>query len=108
MCDEQASQAPTHLVTTAHLPTEPMKKPIISYASVVLKCEPHVPGVPIRWYLNDEDLQPGTWRRLSSDNQTLILNPVSLWDAGDFQCAEFNPASSFRSARIRLKVTVSA
>ncbi|KAI4558507.1 hypothetical protein MJT46_013149 [Ovis ammon polii x Ovis aries] len=42
---------------------------------------------------------------LSSDKNTLTIDPVSREDAGDYQCEAFNRGSSSRSDPLRLRVT---
>ncbi|XP_055991603.1 carcinoembryonic antigen-related cell adhesion molecule 21 [Sorex fumeus] len=65
---------------------------------VFLTCLVKDTGVFIQWFLNDKILQPSGSRKLSADNMTLTVQPVSRADEGAYRCEVSNPVSSSKSA----------
>uniref|UniRef100_A0A8C3XST9 Ig-like domain-containing protein n=1 Tax=Chelydra serpentina TaxID=8475 RepID=A0A8C3XST9_CHESE len=71
--------------------------------AVTLSCEARGSPVSYSWFKDNEILEAGSRVLLSSDNQTLTLDPSSRNDSGSYTCLATNTVSS-QNATVRLDV----
>ncbi|XP_051017960.1 pregnancy-specific glycoprotein 22-like [Acomys russatus] len=72
--------------------------------SVVFTCFTPDTGISIRWIFNNQTLQLKERMTLSPTKCRLTIDPVSLNDAGEYQCETSTPVISKTSVGIRLDV----
>uniref|UniRef100_G1PYF3 Ig-like domain-containing protein n=1 Tax=Myotis lucifugus TaxID=59463 RepID=G1PYF3_MYOLU len=70
--------------------------------SVVLTC--HTNAVSIQWFFNGMNLLLTERMKLSSNDRSLTIDPVSREDAGIYQCEVSNPIVTAASERVELDV----
>ncbi|ELK24487.1 Carcinoembryonic antigen-related cell adhesion molecule 1 [Myotis davidii] len=70
--------------------------------SVVLTCCTNAES--IQWLFNGMNLRLTERMKLSSNNSTLTIDPVSREDAGNYQCEVSNPISCAKSDVVDLDV----
>nr|KAF6285378.1 hypothetical protein mMyoMyo1_002609 [Myotis myotis] len=70
--------------------------------SVVLTC--YTNAVSTQWFFNGMNLRLTERMKLSSNDRTLTIDPVSREDAGNYQCEVSNPMSYAESVPVELDV----
>uniref|UniRef100_A0A8C0GA23 Ig-like domain-containing protein n=1 Tax=Chelonoidis abingdonii TaxID=106734 RepID=A0A8C0GA23_CHEAB len=87
------SVPPPRINTSSGQSPSPLSVPI-EPGAVTLSCEAGDSPVSYSWFKDNEIVQAGDHIPLSSDNQTLMLDPGSTKDSGSYTCLATNAASS--------------
>ncbi|XP_070355248.1 cell adhesion molecule CEACAM21-like isoform X1 [Equus asinus] len=74
---------------------------------VVLTCLTNDTGISIQWFFYNQSLRLTERMKLSHENHTLTIDPITREDAGDYQCEVSNPVNSIKSDFITLAVSYS-
>uniref|UniRef100_A0A3Q2HZ07 Ig-like domain-containing protein n=1 Tax=Equus caballus TaxID=9796 RepID=A0A3Q2HZ07_HORSE len=72
---------------------------------VVLTCLTNDTGISIQWFFYNQSLRLTERMKLSHENHTLTIDPITREDAGDYQCEVSNPVTSIKSDFITLAVS---
>lgn len=93
--------------------TEPVAQPTLQAdnttvtedGSVTLTCLSETAGLSIRWLFNRQSLYFNGRMTLSQKNSQLVIDPVRMEDAGEYQCEVSNGYSSKTSPPVQMSVT---
>ncbi|XP_075814994.1 cell adhesion molecule CEACAM21-like [Microtus pennsylvanicus] len=81
------------------------KTTVTEDGSVTLTCLPENSGLSIRWLFNRQSLYFNSRMTLSQKNSQLVIDPVRMEDAGEYQCEVSNGYSSKMSPPVQMCVT---
>ncbi|XP_055780472.1 carcinoembryonic antigen-related cell adhesion molecule 1-like [Salvelinus fontinalis] len=79
-------------------------KPPILDQSVTLRCEVTGPVDYIHWLMNGQLISLNNRTFFSTDNKTMVINPIQLSDSGEYLCEAFNAVSNLTSMTYKLVV----
>ncbi|XP_045064267.1 carcinoembryonic antigen-related cell adhesion molecule 1-like [Coregonus clupeaformis] len=78
-------------------------KPPILGQSLTLRCEVTGPVDCIHWLMNSQLISLNR-TFFSTDNKTMVINPIQFSDSGEYLCEAFNAASNLTSMTYKLVV----
>uniref|UniRef100_A0A4W5RRJ4 Ig-like domain-containing protein n=1 Tax=Hucho hucho TaxID=62062 RepID=A0A4W5RRJ4_9TELE len=79
-------------------------KPPILDLSFTLRCEMTGPVDYIHWLINGQLISLNNRTFFSTDNKTLVINPIQFSDSGEYLCEAFNAVSDLTSMAYKLVV----
>ncbi|XP_045064560.1 carcinoembryonic antigen-related cell adhesion molecule 5-like isoform X1 [Coregonus clupeaformis] len=79
-------------------------KPPILDQSFTLRCEVTGPVDYIRWLMNSQLISLNNRTIFSTDNKTMVINPIQFSDSGEYLCEAFNAVSNLKSMAYKLVV----
>eukprot|EP00063_Salmo_salar_P038404 XP_014013239.1 PREDICTED: hemicentin-1-like isoform X1 [Salmo salar] len=79
------------------------KLPILDQ-SFTLRCEVTGPVVYIHWLINGQLISLNNRTFFSTDNKTMVINPIQFSDSGEYLCEAFNAVSNLTSMTYKLVV----
>nr|XP_046155728.1 hemicentin-1-like isoform X5 [Oncorhynchus gorbuscha] len=79
-------------------------KPPILDQSFTLRCEVTEPVDYIHWLMNGQLISLNNRTFFSTDNNTMVINPIQLSDNGEYLCEAFNAVSNLTSMTYKLVV----
>uniref|UniRef100_A0A8C7ITP3 Ig-like domain-containing protein n=1 Tax=Oncorhynchus kisutch TaxID=8019 RepID=A0A8C7ITP3_ONCKI len=79
-------------------------KPPILDQSFTLRCEVTGPVNYIHWLMNGQLISLNNRTFYSTDNNTMVINPIQLSDNGEYLCEAFNAVSNLTSMTYKLVV----
>ncbi|CAB1333914.1 unnamed protein product, partial [Coregonus sp. 'balchen'] len=77
-------------------------KPPILGQSLTLRCEVTGPVDYIHWLMNSQLISLNNRTFFSTDNKTMVINPIQFSDSGEYLCEAFNAASNLTSMTYKL------
>ncbi|CAB1333912.1 unnamed protein product [Coregonus sp. 'balchen'] len=77
-------------------------KPPILGQSLTLRCEVTGPVDYIHWLMNSQLISLNNRTIFSTDNKTMVINPIQFSDSGEYLCEAFNAASNLTSMTYKL------
>ncbi|KAK6326679.1 hypothetical protein J4Q44_G00023240, partial [Coregonus suidteri] len=79
-------------------------KPPILDQSFTLRCEVTGPVDYIHWLMNSQLISLNNRTIFSTDNKTMVINPIQFSDRGEYICEAFNAVSNLTSMTYKLVV----
>ncbi|XP_029592828.1 carcinoembryonic antigen-related cell adhesion molecule 1 isoform X1 [Salmo trutta] len=79
------------------------KLPILDQ-SFTLRCEVTGPVVYIHWLINGQLISLNNRTFFSTDNKTMVINPIKFSDSGEYLCEAINAVSNLTSMTYKLVV----
>ncbi|XP_070986054.1 hemicentin-1-like [Oncorhynchus clarkii lewisi] len=79
-------------------------KPPILDQSFTLRCEVTGPVDYIHWLINGQVISLNNRTFFSTDNKTMVINPIQFSDSGEYLCEAFNAVSNKTSMTYKLVV----
>ncbi|XP_045082201.1 hemicentin-2 isoform X2 [Coregonus clupeaformis] len=79
-------------------------KPPILGQSLTLRCEVTGPVDYTHWLMNSQLISLNNRTIFSTDNKTMVINPIQFSDSGEYLCEAFNAASNLTSMTYKLVV----